>query len=318
MIVFYHFCRLVLRNETQQPNSRKENNVGFRYALRQPTLKACILFTIALLFSFNLQAKDTKSAQRIIALSPHAVEMLYAIGVGDKIVGTVEYADYPKEALNILRIGNYNGIQIEQVLKLKPDLIVAWKGGNKGTDLDKIESLGFKVVYSQPKNIAEISFDLRTLGQLTGQQKQAESVIAQFDKRYKNIREHYQKLARVDVFYQLWHDPLQSIGPSSWIESLINDCGGKNIFHNANVAYPMVSIESVLVKNPKVIIIPHHSGTDIAKSELERKEIWSNWPEISAVRNNFIFSLNGDLLHRTTLRSLDGLEKLCERINQGR
>ncbi len=313
MIGLYDFCRLVLRNETQQPNCRKENNVGFRYALRQPTIKACIFFTIALFSSFNIQAKETKVAQRIIALSPHAVEMLYAIGAGDKIVGTVEYADYPKAALNILRIGNYNGIQIEQVLKLKPDLIVAWKGGNKGADLDKIESLGLKIVYSQPENISEISLDLRKLGQLTGQQQQAESVIEEFDRRYKRIREHYQKLSMVDVFYQLWHDPLQSIGPKSWIESLINDCGGNNLFNDAGVPYPMVSIESVLVKNPKVIIIPHHSGI-----ESEKKAIWSKWPEISAVKNNRIFTLNGDLLHRTTPRTLDGLERLCERIDQGR
>ncbi len=278
---------------------------------------AKFIFLVAIYLGAS-SAAYTKNAQRIIALSPHAVEMLYAIGAGDKIVGTVEYADYPKEALNILRIGNYTGIQIEQVLKLKPDLIVAWKGGNKGSDLNKIESLGFNIVYSQPKKISEISLDLRKLGQLTGQQKQAEAVITQFDKRYKKIRDQYRKLAKIDVFYQLWHDPLQSIGPESWIESLIKDCGGKNIFQAANVPYPMVSIESVLVKNPKVIIIPHHSGSDIAKNELEKKEIWSKWPEISAVKNNFIFALNGDLLHRTTPRSLDGLEKLCERIDQGR
>ena len=273
------------------------------------------VFVAFSLFSSSVYSKE---ANRIIALSPHSVEMLYAIGAGDKIVATIEYADYPKAALDIVRIGNHNGIQIEQVLKLKPDLIVAWKGGNKGTDLDKIESLGFKIVYTQPKKIAEISPDLRMLGQLTGRQKQAEAVIAQFDKRYNNIREHYQKLAKVDVFYQLWHDPLQSIGPLSWIESLISDCGGRNIFHNANVAYPMVSIESVLVKNPKVIIIPHHSGSDELKGNSERKKIWLKWPEISAVKNHLIFDLNGDLLHRTTTRSLDGLEKLCERIDEAR
>jgi vitamin B12 transport system substrate-binding protein len=273
---------------------------------------AQFIFLVAIYLGVS-SAAFGQGTQRIIALSPHAVEMLYAIGAGDKIVGTVEYADYPKAALDIPRIGNYNGIQIEQVLKLKPDLIVAWKGGNKATDLDKIESLGFKVVYSQPKNISEISIDLRKLGQLTGQQEQAKFVIEQFDLRYKSIRERYQKLPLVDVFYQLWHDPLQSIGPKSWIESLISDCGGNNLFNDAGVPYPMVSIESVLVKNPKVIIIPHHSGT-----ESEKKGIWSKWPEISAIKNKRIFTLNGDLLHRTTPRSLDGLQRLCERIDEGR
>ncbi len=291
----------------------------FRMKLRNT--KQVALFLAVYLLSGS--AAYAQKVQRIIALSPHAVEMLYAIGAGDKIIATVEYANYPKSALNILRIGNYTGIQIEQVLKLNPDLIVAWKGGNKATDLDKIESLGFKVIYSQPKNISEISLDLRKLGQLTGLQEQAEQVIRRFDHRYQSIRERYKKLAKVDVFYQLWHDPLQSIGSTSWIESLIRDCGGKNIFHNTNVAYPMVSVESVLVKNPKVIIIPHHSGKeskneDLSSAELESRKIWLKWPEISAVKNNHIFALNGDLLHRTTPRSLDGLEELCERIDQGR
>ena len=306
---------------TLDSTSRRQAINSFKFLCLNSLTELRHLARVIFLVVIYLGASSTaygKVAERIIALSPHAVEMLYAIGAGDKIVGTVEYADYPKAALDIPRIGNYNGIQIEQVLNLNPDLIIAWKGGNKGADLNKIESLGFKIVYSQPKNIAEISLDLRMLGQLTGQQIQAESVVAEFDKRYKNIREHYQKLARVDVFYQLWHDPLQSVGPLSWIESLIEDCGGQNIFNNANVPYPMVSIESVLVKNPKVIIIPHHSGTDGAKKDPAGKEIWTNWPEISAVKNNRIFDLNGDLLHRTTLRSLDGLRKLCERIDEGR
>ncbi len=257
-----------------------------------------------------LYAKDT---MRIIALSPHSVELLYSIGAGDRIVATVEHADYPKAALKIPRIGNYTGIQIERVLELKPDLIVAWKSGNKKADLEKLKSLGLNIFYTQPKNIGQIEGDLMALGIKTGLQENAKNVISSLNKKYNKIKQIYANKVKVKVFYQLWHDPLRSVGSSVWIESLINDCNGENIFHDSETSYPVVSLESVLVKNPKVIIIPHHSGNEGAHSEM-----WANWPEISAVKENKVFILNGDVLHRFSPRALDGLNILCEKIDQGR
>jgi len=284
-------------------NTFRQTNIKFLY----------LLFSFfVLLLSTNLLA-DGKSAKRIIALSPHAVEMLFAIGAGDKIVATLEYSDYPKQALSIPRIGNYAGIQIERLLELQPDLVIGWKGGNKTSDLDKIKSLGIKLVYTQPKNISDIMSDLKTFGRLTDRQEQAQIVIDKMQQRYQLIRQKYRKQSAVNVFYQLWHDPLQSVGADSWIESLIQDCGGNNIFRDAGSPYPMISLESVIVKNPEVIIIPHHSG-----SKVEKLNYWSKWPEISAVKSGNIFAIDADLIHRFTPRSLDGLELMCKKINQGR
>jgi len=285
------------------------NNVFSHAKLRFIYFGLC-LFT--LLLSTNLLA-DGKSAKRIIALSPHAVEMLFAIGAGDKIVATLEYSNYPKQALKIPRIGNYAGIQIERLVELQPDLVIGWKGGNKTSDLDKIKSLGFKLIYTQPNNISDIISDLGIFGELTGRKNQAQVVIDQMQKRYQSIRQNHQQKSGVKVFYQLWHDPLQSVGGDSWIESLIQDCGGNNIFRDAGSPYPMISIESVIVKNPDVIIIPHHSG-----SEIDKINYWSKWPEISAVKSGKIFTIDADLIHRFTPRSLDGLELMCKKINQGR
>jgi vitamin B12 transport system substrate-binding protein len=261
----------------------------------------------------SLLADNQTTAQRIIALSPSTVEQLYAIGAGDRIVGTVEYADYPEAAKKIPRVGNYAGIQIEQALALKPDLIVAWKGGNKQADLDKLKSLGVKVHQSQITSISQISHDLRKLGELTGLQQNAERVINDIAKKYRKISQTYATKKTVKVFYQLWHQPLRTIGPDSWIESLLKDCNAINLFSEANAPYPQVSFESVLVKNPQVIIIPHHSGNQGAKTEH-----WSKWPEIDAVKSQQIHVLNGDLLHRFTPRALDGLDTLCQRIDQAR
>jgi len=244
-----------------------------------------ILSVILLLASFFLHLNNCaqtviKPAKRIIALSPHAVEMLFAIGAGDRIIATIDYADYPAEALKIPRVGNFSGIQIEKIIALQPDLIIAWKSGNKTADLDKIQSLGFTVFYSHPKNIP--------------------GIISELNKPVK-------------VFYQLWHDPLRTIGSDNWIESLIKDCNGHNLFHDINTPYPVVSLENVIAKNPQVIIVPHHSGSDAIN-----KEIWTKWQNIKAIKKNHIYAIDGDLLHRFGPRAVEGLKQLCEAIDRAR
>jgi vitamin B12 transport system substrate-binding protein len=252
-------------------------------------------------------------AKRIIALSPHAVEMLYAIGAGDRIVATVEYADYPSEALDIPRIGSYAGLQIERVVEFQPDLIVAWKSGNKLADLNKLKSLGLNLVYTLPKTVSEIADDLIRLGELTGNQAQARQVAQDILAEYQRIKSRYAGKEKVRVFYQLWHDPLRTVGPESWIDSLIQDCNGHNIFDDTDAQYPLVSFESVLVKDPQVIIIPHHSGEIGAK-----QEVWRDWHNVSAIKARQLFTIDGDVLHRFSPRAIQGLSEMCEAIDKAR
>jgi len=255
----------------------------------------------------------TKPAKRIIALSPHGVEMLYAIGAGDRIVATIDTADYPAAALKIPHIGNFNGIQIEKIVALQPDLIIAWDSGNKSADLNKLKSLGFEIFYSLPKNIPDIGKELIKIGELTGLKTQAQLVANKINKQHQAIVNRYANKKSVSVFYQLWHDPLRTIGPDNWNESLINDCNGANLFNDTSTPYPIVSLENILTKNPQVIIIPHHSGEVGVK-----KEIWKKWQNINAVKNNNIFTIDGDLLHRFTPRAIEGLKRLCEAIDLAR
>jgi len=269
-----------------------------------------IFILLSLLFHKGLTAEST---QRIIALSPHSVEMLFAIGAGDRIVATLEYSDYPEQALSIPRIGNFTGIQIEKVVALQPDIIIAWKTGNKSTDIDKLQSLGLKVFFTQPKDIPAISDELIRLGELTGLQENARIAADKVAARYQQIKQRYSNKQKVSVFYQLWHNPLRTVGPDNWNQSLIDDCNGSVLFENAETPYPVVSLENVLLKNPQVIIIPHHSGDIGAKTE-----IWDRWNKIHAVKNKHIFTIDGDLLHRFGPRAIDGLEQLCQAIDSAR
>ena len=190
-------------------------------------------------------AQASKPAEKIIALSPHAVEMLYAIGVGDKIVATTDHADYPAQANNIPRIGGYHGIQIERVLELNPDLVVVWGSGNKQEEIARIKSLGFKVFDSDPKTLAAVADELVALGELTGVTKQAQREADKYLQSLAQLRAQHADKQAVDVFYQLWSTPLMTVAKNSWIQQIIAVCNGNNVFVDSDSDYPQISIESV-------------------------------------------------------------------------
>jgi len=146
------------------------------------TIARCLVIATVLLSTQVLAQKSaTDYPKRIIALSPHAVELLYAIGAGDNIVATISHADYPEAAKNIEIIGDYRGITIEKLISLKPDLVITWPSGNKMNQVQQIEKLGFNVIASDPITLDDIASDLRALGKLTGHSEQAEIVAKKFE-----------------------------------------------------------------------------------------------------------------------------------------
>ncbi|ABV38333.1 periplasmic binding protein [Shewanella sediminis HAW-EB3] len=250
-------------------------------------------------------------AKRIVALSPHSVEMLYAIGAGESIVATTEHADYPQEAVQIPRIGGYHGIQIERVIELDPDLVVVWGSGNKAEDVEKLNKLGFKVYNSDPKTLEAVAGELEELGELTGHQEQASMVIADYQLQLKELRASNAVKPKVKVFYQLWSTPLMSVAKNSWIQQIIDVCHGENVFFDADSDYPQLSLENVLMKMPEVILQSQDKGNILGVD-------WSQWQEIPAVKNEHIYPLNADLLHRAAPRAILGVRSLCDALDKAR
>ncbi|RLV59064.1 cobalamin-binding protein [Parashewanella curva] len=252
-----------------------------------------------------------KSAKRIIALSPHAVEQLFAIGAGDSIVAAVDHADFPEQAKKIPSIGGYHGIQLERVLELDPDLIVVWGKGNKPKDIERLKQLGFNLYDSSPSTLTAIATDLLKLGELTGHQQQAKKVVTQFRQQLSKIRSKNEKKQKVKVFYQLWSKPLMTVAKNSWIQQLISVCNGDNVFYSASSDYPQVSIENVLLAKPEVILQSQDEG-NIQGID------WSKWPSIPAVKHHQIYQLDADLLHRPTPRAIDGIKLVCGALDKAR
>lgn len=272
-----------------------------------------VAFAISLFGNAVASEVTEPNKLRIVALAPHIVENLYAIGAGSNIVGTVDYADYPAEAKSIERIGGYYGISLEKLLMLKPDLVIAWKSGNQSEDLEQIKRLGINVHLSNPTTINTLADELLTLGKLTGHIKQSRKVADDFINKFEAIKLRQQGKKTLTAFYQLWAEPMMTINKNTWINQLIETCNVHNVFAQSPTDYPQISIENVVVHKPQIIIIPDE------KADTPQPTVnWQIWPEIPAVKYKQFISVNADLLHRFTPRMLDGLADMCDKINESR
>ncbi|QDF68626.1 cobalamin-binding protein [Shewanella sp. SNU WT4] len=250
-------------------------------------------------------------AMTIVALSPHSVELLYAIGAGDRIVATIDHADFPVDAKKIPSIGGYYGISIEKVVSLKPDLVVYWQTGNRPEDIERLKSLGITLYNSDAKTLSSVATTLSELGQLTGLQAEADKVAADYLAQLAMIEQQYQMSPPVSVFYQLWPKPLMTVANGSWIQQIISICHGDNIFADSMSEYPQVNVEQVVMAMPQVILQSENHGN---VSGID----WGKWPMIPAVKNKHITQLNADLLHRPTPRALLGIRSLCQALDAAR
>ncbi len=276
-----------------------------------PSVIAVIAWSL-LLTSNMLKAED-KPATRIIALAPHIVENLYAVGAGELIIGTTEHADYPSQALDIPRVGNYARLNIEQILAADADLIIAWKSGNPSDDLARLKKLGLNIVYSQPNTLEDVAKELAYLGRLTGNTGQGELKSQQFLAALDQIRTTYQDKSAISIFYELWPRPLTTVANTAWPQQQLAACGGRNPFVDSETDYPQINIEQVVLKAPQVIIQPNSHGVNSPD-----KVNWQQWQDIPAVKNNAFVHPNADKLHRMTSRSLDELALLCEQVDKFR
>jgi iron complex transport system substrate-binding protein len=252
-------------------------------------------------------------AQRIVSLAPHVTELLFAIGAGKRIVGTVSYSDYPPEAKQLPNVGAYNSFDVEAILALRPDLVVAWQSANPAAALEKLQALSIPVFLSEPQQLEDVASNLERLGKLTGNEAIANAASAEFRSRRDALSEKYRNALPVSVFYQIWHQPLMTINGEHIISQVIELCGGRNVFSDLPVLAPKIGIEAVLVKNPQVIV-----AGNSARVYPGWKDDWARWPRLRAVKNGHLFYVNPDIIQRHTPRIMQGAERLCEQLAQVR
>lgn len=279
----------------------------------------CGLFFMVRVFAAIVVTDDegktvslAQPAQRVVSLSPHATEMLYAIGAAEELVGVTRYSEYPEQAKSLPVVGDFRQIDLEKVLVLKPDLIVVWSGGNPPKQVGKLERAGIAVFYSNPRRLADIPGNMARLGMLTGHEDQARRVAGQWNERLDRLKRRYRNRAGLRVFYQVSDVPLFTLNGKQIVSEVIDLCGGKNVFADIPVLAPHVSTEAVLAANPEVIVSTRGMGTENGLSG------WRRYKMLDAVRYRNLFHMNPDWLDRPGPRMIEGAEMMCRQLDEAR
>lgn len=254
-----------------------------------------------------------RPAQRIVSLAPHITENLFAIGAGGRVVGTVDFSNYPEAAKAIPRVGGYEKVDLEAVAALRPDLVIAWESGNIASHVAKLKAIGLPVLLIDTKRIEDVPADLERLGELAGARDEARATAAQFRSRLAALTARHAARPRVATFYQVWNQPLMTVGGGQIISDAIHLCGGDNVFAGLRQMAAAVTVEAVLAANPEAIVA---SGMDEARPEW--LDDWRRWPALTAVARNNLFFVPPDHLQRHTPRILDGIERLCGHLETAR
>ena len=245
-------------------------------------------------------------AKRIISLAPDLTEILFAIGAGNQTTGVISGSDFPPAAKQVMQVGSYTGVDLERIVSLHPDLIVTWSN-TFSRQLATLSKFSIPIYHAAPRNLEDIPRTIKNFGCLTGSSVKANQLAAQFSRQLQYLRHRYARQKPVRVFYQIGDYSLITINKNSWINQVIEICGGKNIFADSSMIAPEISWEAVVTMNPDVIV------SDTKNPEWKKR--WESWQAISAVKNHRLFAINPDLIERAGPRILLGTRQLCEYLS---
>jgi len=254
-----------------------------------------------------------KPAQRVLAMAPHVTELLFAAGGGAKIVGAVNYSDYPEAAKRIPQIGSNRQIDMERAIALKPDLIVVWMHGSSERQVDELRALGIPMFHSEPRKLDDIAASLQKMGRLMGTEAVADPAAARLRQELAGLRKQYANRPPVRLFYQVWDKPLYTLNGTHIVSDAIAVCGGVNIFASLKVTAPIVNVEAVLQEDPEAIFSTGERSLDDGGVNL-----WKPYANMTAVKRANLFRLDGNLLNRAGPRMVAGTAALCEKLDLAR
>mgnify|MGYP000893316637 CR=1 FL=1 len=265
-------------------------------------------YPLVLTDSFGREVNIPKQPETIVSLSPSSTEILFALGLGDKVIGVTDACDYPEEALAIEKMGGYQGVNVEGIVAAKPDLIIADSLTTKEV-VEQLASLGLPVLAIRATTLEEMLGHIELIGKAANVTAAAEELTAALRGRLAAVSDRIKDIPdseRPLVFYEVWHDALMSAGPNTFISDAIVKAGGRNMAADASTDWPMIDLELLLTKNPEVVLIGHDAqGPADVKAR-------SNWQTVAAVINDQVYSVNPDLFSRPGPRLVDAVEEMAK------
>ncbi len=265
-------------------------------------------FPLKLIDDAGREIEVQEEPEKIISLAPSNTEILFALGVGDKVVGVTDFCDYPEEAKSKDKVGGFSDPNIEKIIELKPDLVLAT--GMHGEVLKQLEDVNIVVFVIDSKNIKDVIESIETVGKLTGQIDVSKNLIADMNEKIDGVKAKVANLSdgqRPLVYYEVWNDPIMTVGPGTLIYEIIEMAGGKNIAADSKEEYPQLSVEVLIEKDPQIIIASKGSMGEPGAVK-ERK----GWENISAVQDEKVYVVDENLLVRAGPRIIDGLMEVAK------
>ena len=254
-----------------------------------------------------------RPAQRIVSLAPHVTEQLFAAGAGKKLVAVSEYSDYPEAAKRLPQVASSSGVDLERLLALNPDLVVAWRLEATTAALARLEALGLPVFYSEPRRLAQIPDSIEALGTLAGTRDVAHGLATTLRSQLELLKTRYGSRRPVSVFYQISARPLMTLGGRQFVSDAIELCGGHNVFAASPVMAPQVNVESVLAADPEAIITASADPAD-----RQWQALWRRFPAMRAVRADNLYALPMNEMHRHGPRAIGATALLCRYLDEAR
>jgi iron complex transport system substrate-binding protein len=254
---------------------------------------------------------DAAGVLRIVSLAPNITELAYAAGAGEALVGTVEYSDYPAAARSLPRVGDAWRVDVESVLALRPDVVLAWSSGTPEGTIAQLESLTVRIVPIATFRLDDVATALRTIGSLAGTRASAEAAARRYEADIQRLRADHAGADRVSVFIEIDDEPLYTVNGRHIISEVVDLCGGSNVFADLPQLAPPVDLEAVIARDPDVIL-----STDDTIGD--PRALWQRWTRLTAVRAGTIYSMASDTLTRATPRLTQGARDVCAALDDAR
>jgi len=250
--------------------------------------------------------------RRIVSLAPNVTEILYYLGLGDRVVGVTTFSNYPPEAARKPKVGSYAHLNVERIVELEPDLAIGTKDGNDPNSIGLLEQAGIPVYIINPRHVEDVADTLFSIARLCGIPQKGNRLAGFLRKSVKEVRARVKGLPKPLVFVQINLKPIITVNRNTIHNDVITLAGGINVMADARITYPTVSVEQVLACKPDVIII---SSMERGGRFEEARREWMRWKSIPAVRNNRVYLVDSDILDRASPRIIKGLETVAQLLH---
>ncbi|WP_120997583.1 cobalamin-binding protein [Stutzerimonas urumqiensis] len=249
-----------------------------------------------------------QAAERVVSLAPSLSEIMLELGAEDRLVGVLDGGERPAALAGIPSVGRYGRVEMETLLSLSPDLVLLWPDSIGAGERRQLEQFGIPLLIVEPHRLEDLAEGVQRIADGIGLPARGHARAEAVRERLKALEERYRDAEPLSVFYQIWDQPLYTVGGNQIISDALETCGARNVFADLELPAPQVGIEAVLARDPDVIVV----------SEPRLAEAWKAWPQLSAVREGQVWAVPDRGLERPSLQMLAATERLCERLDAAR